>query len=247
MTAGENYSPSSSETAENILIRLVLEGEYPPGSSLPPERELAARLGVARPTLREALRRLERDGWFTVRKGQPTAVNDFWQQGNLNTLVNIVRNTDIFSGDFIIYSLEIRAALAPSFVRDAVSRSPAKVVAALADAGDLEDSSESYAEFDWALLKTLAGLSGNPIYLLILNSYNAIYIQLARQYFDREECRRASQGFYRLLLAASMSSNSEEAARVTREAMEESIALWRGYKIGNTSSAPPDRRFIQYE
>lgn len=41
-----------------------------PGSRLPPERELAALLGVSRPALREALKVLEARGRLTIRHGQ---------------------------------------------------------------------------------------------------------------------------------------------------------------------------------
>ena len=45
----------SSDQVEDLLVRSILDGSYPPGASLPGERELAAKLGVSRPTLREAL------------------------------------------------------------------------------------------------------------------------------------------------------------------------------------------------
>lgn len=218
---------SSTDHVESVLIKAVLDGDYPPGSFLPPERELASKLGVARPTLREALRRLERDGWFTVSKGLPTVVNDVWRQGNLNTLANIVQNTGHFTENFTIYLLEVRSALAPSFFREAVARNPAKVVAALADCDGLEDSPEAYSAFDWRLQKTLAHLSGNPIYLLILNSFDHVYIRLAEQYFSMEENRRKSRRFYEQLLSAAMALDPAAAGRVTREAMEESISLWK--------------------
>jgi DNA-binding FadR family transcriptional regulator len=48
---------------------LMDEGEYPPGSRLPAERELADRLGVSRPTVREALIALEVEGRLRIRVG----------------------------------------------------------------------------------------------------------------------------------------------------------------------------------
>lgn len=51
------------------LRRLILAGEYPPGSRLPAERELALQLGVSRPSLREALIALEVEGYVEVRMG----------------------------------------------------------------------------------------------------------------------------------------------------------------------------------
>ena len=41
------------------LLQLIDAGEYPVGSRLPPERELAERFGVSRPTIREAMIALE--------------------------------------------------------------------------------------------------------------------------------------------------------------------------------------------
>ena len=51
------------------LRQLITSGEFPPGSRLPAERELAAQLGVSRPSVREALIALEVEGWVEVRTG----------------------------------------------------------------------------------------------------------------------------------------------------------------------------------
>lgn len=52
------------------LMRLVKLGLAPPGSRLPPERELAASLGVSRQTLREVLRSLVQTGHLETRRGR---------------------------------------------------------------------------------------------------------------------------------------------------------------------------------
>lgn len=51
------------------LRALIDRGEYPVGSRLPTERELASQLGVSRPTVREALIALEVDGRVRIRVG----------------------------------------------------------------------------------------------------------------------------------------------------------------------------------
>jgi len=48
---------------------LIQSGSFPAGSRLPPERDLAAQLGVSRPSLREALVALEIDGSVEIRMG----------------------------------------------------------------------------------------------------------------------------------------------------------------------------------
>jgi len=54
------------------LASRMASGHIPPGSKLPPEPELAEELGVSRPTLREALRSLEEDGFVTRTSGAGT-------------------------------------------------------------------------------------------------------------------------------------------------------------------------------
>ena len=51
------------------LRGLVERGEYAVGTRLPPERDLAAQLGVSRPSVREALIALEVEGVVEVRMG----------------------------------------------------------------------------------------------------------------------------------------------------------------------------------
>lgn len=51
------------------LRGLIHRGEVDPGERLPGERELAEQLGVARVSLREAIRILQDDGYLEVRRG----------------------------------------------------------------------------------------------------------------------------------------------------------------------------------
>jgi DNA-binding FadR family transcriptional regulator len=51
------------------LRALIDQGEFPPGARLPAERELAEKLGISRPTVREALIALEVEGRVRIRVG----------------------------------------------------------------------------------------------------------------------------------------------------------------------------------
>lgn len=56
------------------LRGMINRGEYPPGSYLPPERELSQQFGVSRTSLREALIALEVIGMVRVRVGDGVSV-----------------------------------------------------------------------------------------------------------------------------------------------------------------------------
>lgn len=55
--------PKLSDVIEQQLEFLILEGTLRPGEKLPPERELAKQFDVSRPSLREAIQRLEAKGF----------------------------------------------------------------------------------------------------------------------------------------------------------------------------------------
>lgn len=57
------------ETVERVL-QVIKLGVVPVGHRLPPERELALRLGVSRVTLREAIRALQEAGYVESRRGR---------------------------------------------------------------------------------------------------------------------------------------------------------------------------------
>ena len=70
----------AEEIAEQLRA-LILNGQYPPGSKLPPERELSKRLRVNRASLREALKKLEHLGLVRIRQGDGTRVQNFMETG----------------------------------------------------------------------------------------------------------------------------------------------------------------------
>ncbi|ONG11283.1 transcriptional regulator PdhR [Klebsiella pneumoniae] len=66
--------PKLSDVIEQQLEFLILEGTLRPGEKLPPERELAKQFDVSRPSLREAIQRLEAKGLLLRRQGGGTFV-----------------------------------------------------------------------------------------------------------------------------------------------------------------------------
>lgn len=216
-----------AEHAENQIIDGILAGHFSIDTPLPAERELAALIGVTRPTLREALQRLARDGWLEIRQGKPTRVRNYWHEGSLGVLGAIARRSSALPPGFVCQLLDVRLALAPLYASLAVEHNPVEVISFLASADHLEATPESYAAFDWLLHHRLSVLSGNPIFTLILNGFCSLYGSMATRYFQQEAHRDSSQEFYAGLRAAASKHNPQQAAEITRGAMLVSIEHWK--------------------
>jgi len=215
---------------EQMLLSAILDGTFAPGSTLPGERTLAAELGVTRPTLREAIQRLARDGWLTVRQGKSTVVNDYWRDGGLNVLNALVSHGQHLPGGFVTNLLEVRLQLAPAYTREAVAHEAEVVVEFLNGRKTLVDEADSYADFDWRLHRRLTFSSGNPIYTLILNGFGDFYSQLARIYFRPAVARARSRSFYDALARAAEDRDAPLAEEVSRATMLESIKIWQSVR-----------------
>ena len=81
--ADERPQARMEDLFEELRTR-ILSDEWPAGTRMPGERELAERYDTNRNTLREAIRRLEQSGLVSVRHGQGVTVNDFRRTGGLD-------------------------------------------------------------------------------------------------------------------------------------------------------------------
>ncbi len=216
-----------AELAENRLVSAILDGTFPIDSNLPPERELAARLGVTRPTLREVLQRLSRDGWLEIHHGRATRVRNFLEEGNLNLLAAVARHPEHLPPNFIPDLLFVRVLMAPAYTRLAMERSLTEVIRLLESLQHLPDTPAAYAEHDFRLHSRLAVLSGNPIFNLILNSFGDLYYDMALLYFELPDARHHSRSYYKKMMDSVLSNDHFTAEEVTRQVMRDSLEIWR--------------------
>ena len=219
-----NPLPKPAEIAETRLLEAILDGTFPIDSNLPGERDLAVQIGVTRPTLREALQRLARDGWLDIQQGKSTRVQDYWREGSLAVLNTLAQSSNHSSPDFVAYLLQIRLLLAPAYARQAVENAPAEIDKFLLDAATLDDNPAAFASFDWQLHHMLTQQASNPVFRLLLNSFEQIYILMGENYFSCETCRHHSRSFYTALLDCIADPSAAEI--LTHQIMQESLDLW---------------------
>lgn len=86
--------PPRQRLSDSIAMQveeLIVQGALRPGQALPAERALAARFGVSRPSLREALLRLEARGLLKVTRGGGFAVTDVTAPTLTDPLVHLLQ------------------------------------------------------------------------------------------------------------------------------------------------------------
>ncbi len=84
--------PKLADVILKQLETMILEGSLLPGEKLLPERELAKQFEVSRPSLREAIQKLEAKGLITRKQGGGTFVSENILSGFADPLFDLMSN-----------------------------------------------------------------------------------------------------------------------------------------------------------
>jgi GntR family transcriptional regulator, transcriptional repressor for pyruvate dehydrogenase complex len=114
----------------------VVRGNFPPGEALPSERRLAEVLGVSRPSVREALKRLGHAGLVDVRQGDATTVRDFRRTASMDLLPQLLMSRGTVDLPTARSLMETRLHVGPFVARLAAERGGAALGPALTAALD---------------------------------------------------------------------------------------------------------------
>lgn len=217
-------------SAEQQILDKIISGEYPSGMPLPSERELAVDLNVTRPTLREVLQRLARDGWLEIHHGKPTLVRKFMEEGSLAILSTLARKVETFPTKMIEQILQVRLLIAPEYTRLAIMSDPAEVEKSLQIIAEGSDDPEVVAKMDHQMQKVLSQLSKNSILALTINEMEELYIKAMSVFYQNAEARKQCRVYFRMVYKAARAGEPDAAEAITRRTMRDNIQLWEAIK-----------------
>jgi GntR family transcriptional regulator, transcriptional repressor for pyruvate dehydrogenase complex len=187
-------SQSVADSAVAALRALLARGQYRPGDRLPAERDLASGLGLSRPTLREAIRRLTEAGLLESRRGSGTYVAD----------IDLVA---VFAVRLQLEPFAARLAAVERSGDDA--RRLGTLVRALR--GRLDDV-DAFAATDLEIHRTIALMSANPVLVGLLERLTEL-TQLSRAVTSpAPEARLATVRDMRALARAVRARDADAAA-----------------------------------
>jgi GntR family transcriptional regulator, transcriptional repressor for pyruvate dehydrogenase complex len=220
----ERNSKVSEEIARQILEDIVAR-DLPPGTMLPPEAQMLETFGVARGSLREALRILEVHGLIRVRPGPgggPMLADvqsaDFGRTSTFFYHVHRAKFRDL---------LEARLVLEPLMSRLAAERMTAANRARLeanleASAKLLDDSGPEWGRLSGEFHGLVAGMTGNPVLDLMGSSLNDIHTARVRPIFP-EGGRPAVLEVHTKIAQALIDGKADRAEHLSRRHIEELI------------------------
>ena len=206
-------SPQRSALADQVIAALrtqIASGEWPVGTRIPTEPELVEELGVARNTVREAVRALAHNGLLDIRQGSGTYVVA------TSELAGVMQRR--FADADPLHVAEMRAALETSGARLAAQRRTkqdlAQLDALLArreaawDSGD----AERFVEADASLHLGVIAASHNDVLAALYADLGEVMRDFLRLDIG-EELRAEAHMDHARLIEAIHAGDEEAAAR----------------------------------
>ena len=148
---------------------LILRGILRPGERLPSERELSERLGVSRPSLRDAVSELHEQGLLTSRAGAGIFVAEVLGSAFSPALTRLFATHDEAVFDYLSFRRDIEALAAERAARLG-SDSDLQVIQAIFDKMAAARTSEKEAELDAQFHSAIIEAGHNVVMLHMMRS-----------------------------------------------------------------------------
>jgi DNA-binding FadR family transcriptional regulator len=226
MPAHETYQPLRpallyQQVADQIRAR-IFHNELKEGERLPNETDLAEGFGVSRTVVREAMKRLEQEGFVAVQRGRGTFVvyrtGDAVRQ-SLGNLMEVQRGA---SWQALV---EVRELLEPGIAHLAALRASdedlATLGAAVATMDQAMDDADAYIRADNAFHLALARATGNALVMILVEPIVELLSAQRKEIFDTPTGPQDGQYHHKRILRAIEQHDGETARQCMQEHLQQ--------------------------
>jgi DNA-binding FadR family transcriptional regulator len=229
------------ETVERLLdgIRLGVHGY---GDRLPPERELAGRLGVSRVTVRDALRELAAAGYVATRRGRFGGTFVTYQPDPIphGELTRTVQGMGELLADALTFRRIVEAGAAETAARATLSRRQREELAASLAAVESADLT-AYRQADTRLHLAVAEAAGSALLTTSVVEVRVHLVDLLNAIPMLERNLVHSNLQHAAIVRAILTGDPDRARQAMEEHVDGTAALLRGF-LGSASDAGDGRR-----
>lgn len=173
------FQPVTTEKLSHAVIRqieqLILRGILRPGERLPSERELADRLQVSRPSLRDAIAHLQETGLLSAKPGAGVYVGDVLGSAFSPALIELFSRHDEAVVDYLSFRRDLEG-LAAARAAQHGSDTDLKVIGTLFEKMEAVHSKKNAAEE--------ANLDAKFHMAIIEASHNVVMLHMMRSMYE---------------------------------------------------------------
>lgn len=214
-------SKTLSQRIEDDILEAIRQKRLNPGDKLPTEHELCDQFGVSRPTVREAIRRLNARGLVTVKKGSGVYVAKL---SELSATDQIRLYLELqYDEVFNVHMVQIRQILEPESARlaaqfrdDADLQEMDKILEQFESVNKGDYAKEGQLDRDFHLL--IAKASRNPVMGLVLDPLFELMPRIRSEvYASIESAQSSAKEYHRKIYDAIKAQDADKAFDIMKE------------------------------
>ena len=223
----QSFQKLKAESLKDLFIKemeaKIISGEFKPGDKLPPEREIASKMGISRSIVNTGLVELAAKGFVAMKPRRGTEVLDFRNEGTPQILTSIMNYNKGRLDMKLFYSMmDTRMLIEKESARlAAINRSDEDLAALeelLQNIKNIERPSiDKIVEFNYVFHYRVIIASGNVVFAMIFKSFEPACKNLIKMYFQNEELRKKSLEQHDRLYQSILNKKGMQAEKVMEE------------------------------
>lgn len=234
------------EQIADQILESIIDDQVSPGDRLPSERELAQRLQVSRPVIREAIRALGVRGVVSVRPGSGTYIRQFTSRdvsSPIDLLLRLRREQDSFD-DLHEVRQALEVAISGLAAERATSANMEAIEAAIQGMENAAESADAFIHSDLAFHEALAEATQNQLFLLLLAPITDLLhdFRLVAFHHDPEESLQGGVKHHRRILDRIREHDADGARQAMQDHLEQARAIFESHRKRAKQGRQPKSR-----
>jgi GntR family transcriptional repressor for pyruvate dehydrogenase complex len=221
------YPLEKERTFERVSARIkeaIVDGTLQPGDRLPSEAELAARFGVSRQTVREALRTLEQTGFLgTPKKGAMggTTVQNTIAEAIGGLFIDALRMESVSIDEVNVARKAIEGIIVGFAIENADDEDISRLHKNVVESAALIEAGRMSTDLDLEFHRLMARASKNPVFEVVVDAILFVIRGILMRNAPTVTMSQRAVESHRLFVEAMMNKDVELARKVMLEHLQE--------------------------
>lgn len=224
-----------AEQVVDLILGQIRRGELVPGQKLASERELAAELGVGRPSLREALRALSILGVIDIRQGDGLFVSQLLPDQLLEPLSFFLSLSEHSMDQLFEARIVYESGITGIAARTLDSEGMKTLRHCIAEGERTIDDPKTFLELDVTFHQTITRAANNPFLEKTADAFRALTLASRSLTVSVPAIRRQAHEDHEKIFDALLYRDEEEASKAMAQHLR---GVWHAYRrlgVGNTA------------
>lgn len=203
-------------------IRVMVEkGDLRAGDRLPSERDLSAAFRVSRPSVREALKTLENQGYLEIRQGEGTYIS----RNHIEQFVEPLAAVILTEKEYQVQILEMRRIIEPQIASLAAERATRDEMSRMEKTLSLQKEKvrmgETGSDLDKIFHYVIAEAAKNKLLMRIIDTATDLFSENRDRYLQFAERPEESVRYHKEILSAITAGDSVLAANFMNDHLDD--------------------------